>query len=65
MLEVVRFPTFAALLRHFGSAVVLPGIATDVYDGIQEYYKYKSRVGVSYKDLEKQHGVVGVVVATL
>ena len=44
----------------------MPGIATDnLLDGVQEFFKYKNRAGVSYKDLEKRHGVVGVVVAVL
>lgn len=65
VLDVVRFPTFGSLLKEFGHSSVLPGVATDNFEGIQEYYKYQNRAGVSYKDLETQHGVVGILLATL
>lgn len=70
VLKVTRFMTFEAMLQQYGTSDVLPGMeARPGADGIDEavslYHSMANREGTSYKELERQHGVVAIEVQVL
>ena len=64
VVRVERFATFREMLRACGLEKCLPGCASEA-EGIETYHAFGTMDGRTYKELEADHGVVGVHVVPL
>lgn len=59
IIEIKQFPTFKALLMHYGLKTCLPDL-DDINAGVAIYHSFPN-----YKALESTQGVIGIKIALL
>ena len=57
--DVVKYPSFKAMIEDVGIEQLLPGETCDVDAAVAKYHAFGNQRGL-YKDLEKEHGAIAI-----